>query len=193
MSQQDTPQETQLDRGDAAGRVTLETLNRYLAEAAEDREAAEERSAQVIERFSKLSIAMMCVTMVIAGANVAMLVHTSTAARPVVVTPLPSTPAVLPAPVAPAPPRPVEAASALEPISPQVTPAPAPMESRESARPAEKIPLLGTPSTTRRRPIPAAIRPRMVRAVAPVPRPQPLLSVRNVDDDPSESAPVERW
>jgi hypothetical protein len=57
-----------------AGNLTVETLNRYLAVAAEDREAAEERSAEVITRFTKLTIAMMCVTMVIAGANVAMII-----------------------------------------------------------------------------------------------------------------------
>ncbi len=78
-----------------------------------NREAAEERSSQVITRFTKLAIAMMCVTMVIAGANAAMLVKQASAPRPVVVLP------------------------PVQPAHPVVLPAPAPTEPSEPARPLE--------------------------------------------------------
>jgi hypothetical protein len=180
MSQQDESGEVARDSTEVAGQLTLEALDRYLAAAAEDREAAEDRSAQVIARFTKLTIAMMCVTMVIAGANVAMIFRQSSAVQPVVM----------------APPRPVETPTVVvQPAQPVVLPAPvpAPLESLDPPRPAEKIPLLGSQPPTRPRPAPATIPPRMARAPLTLPRPQPLLSVRNMDNDGRESGPVERW
>ena len=179
MPQQDEPGEAARDSAEDAGQLTLEALNRYLAAAAEDREAAEDRSAQVITRFTKLTIAMMCVTMVIAGANVAMIFRQSVAVQPVVM----------------ASPRPVETPTLIvQPAQPdQPAPAPAPLESLDPPRPAEKIPLLGSQPPTRPRPAPAAIPPRMARAAPTPPRPQPLLSVRSVDNDARESGAVERW
>ena len=189
MSQQGETEEATLEDGGSAGHLTVETLNRYLAAAAEDREAAEERSAQIIARFSKLTMAMLCVTMVIAGANVAMMVQRSSAAQPVVV----MAPAPPSQPVAVTPVRPAEPPAAVEsPISPEAA-APAPTESKETAKPAEKIPLLGSPPAARPRPAPAAMAPRMARAPIVPPRPLPLLSVRNVDNDAREGGPVERW
>jgi len=180
MSQHDEGGEATRDSTEAAGQLSLEALNRYLATAAEDREAAEERSAQVIARFTKLTIAMMCVTMVIAGANVTMIIRQSSAAQPVVM----------------APPRPVETPTVVvQPAQPVVLPAPvpAPLESLDPPRPAEKIPLLGSQPITRPRPAPASVPPRMARATSTPPRPQPLLSVRGVDNDARESGAVERW
>ena len=166
-----------------AGNLTVEALNRYLAVAAEDREAAEERSAEIIARFSKLTIAMMCVTMVIAGANVAMIIRQSSVAAPVV---------VVPPRLVEAPPRPAEApALVVQPAQP-VLPAPVPTESpREVVKPAEKIPLLGSPPKAKDRwaPVPGAT--RLARTTPP--RPQPLLSARSADDDSREPSPVERW
>ena len=92
--------------------LTLETLNRYLATAAEDRDAAEERSSQVIARFTKLTIAVMCLTMVIAGANVAMIIRQSNTVQPIVV----------------APPRPVETPTVLVQPAQPILPAPVPTE-----------------------------------------------------------------
>jgi hypothetical protein len=159
-----------------AGNLTVETLNRYLAVAAEDREAAEERSAEVIARFTKLTIAMMCVTMVIAGANVAMIIRQSTVTQPAAV--------VVPQPVQ----APIVTAPPVQPV----LPAPVPPESRELPRPAEKIPLLGSPPSTRAsaRQAPAPT-PRLARTAPP--RPQPLLSAGNVDNSSRESGTAERW
>ena len=169
------------DAADApAGHVALETLDRYLAAAAQDREAAEERSTQIVDRFTKLTIAMMCVTMVIAGANVAMLVKQASAPRPVVVLP----------------PRPVEAPTALvQPAQPVVLPAPAmpsePALPLEKIEKIEKIPLLGSPPSARARRVPPPGPSKLARTAPP--RPLPLLSARNTDDDARESGPVERW
>ena len=180
MSQQDETGEADGHNADTAGQLTLDALNRYLATAAEDREAAEERSAQVITRFTKLTIAMMCVTMVIAGANVAMIISQSSNPQPVVMAPPPvETPTLVVQPAQPALPAPA--------------PVPAPLESLDPPQPAAKIPLLGSPPTARPRPAPAAMAPRMARATIPPPRPQPLLSVRNTDNDARETGAVERW
>ena len=156
-----------------AGSLTIEALNRYLAAAAEDREAAEERSAEVIARFSKLTIALMCVTMVIAGANVAMIIRQSNAPQPVIV----------------AAPRPAEAPPLVVQPAPPILPAPVPSEPSEPPRPAEKIPLLGSPPSPRATQVPTPGATRLART--PPPRPQPLLSVRNMDN--GESSTVERW
>jgi len=187
MSQQDEPGEAARSVAEPDGQPTLEALNRYLEAAAEDREAAEERSSQVIARFTKLAIAMMCVTMVIAGANVAMIIKQSSTPQPIVMAPPPvETPTVV-----------VQSA---QPVMPAPAPALAPLESVDSPpsppppRPAAKIPLLGSPPAARPRPAPAATAPRMARTTITPPRTQPLLSVRNTDDnDARESAAVERW
>lgn len=183
MSQQAESGESENSGTEAAGPPTLEVLNRYLAAAAEDREAAEERSAQVIARFTKLTIAMMCVTMVIAGANVAMIISQSGAPQPVVIAPPP-----------PVEMRPVVVQPA-QPVLPAPEPAPElePLESIDPPRPAAKIPLLGSPPAARPRPAPAVTAPRMARTAITPPRPQPLLSVVNTDDDEPGPAVVERW
>ena len=163
-----------------AGNLTMEAVNRYLAAAAEDREAAEERSAEIIARFSKLTIAMMCVTMVIAGANVAMIIRQSGAAQPQLSAAQP--PAVVL-------PRPVETPALVGPPAPPILPAPAPPEPREPPRAEEKIPLLG--SSPRARRVFAPGPPRLARTAPP--RPQPLLSASSIDRDSSEPTATERW
>jgi len=165
-----------------AGNLTVETLNRYLAAAAEDREAAEERSAEIIARFSKLTVAMMCVTMVIAGANVAMIIRQSSTTQPQLSAAQP--PAV-------APPRTVETPVVVAPAAPPVLPTPMSPAQPESPRPAEKIPLLGSPPSARARQTFAPVPPRFARTAPP--RPQPLLSARSVDNNPHESGTAERW
>jgi hypothetical protein len=175
-----------------AANLTVETLNRYLAVAADDREAAEERSAEVIARFTKLAIAMMCVTMVIAGANVAMIIRQSSGAQPQPGA-AQSQSSVAQAAAAVLP-RPVESPTvpmAIVPPAPSVLPATPPPEPRETPRPAEKIPLLGSPPTARVKQLFAPGPPRLART-APA-RPQPLLSARSVDVDSNESTSVERW
>jgi len=183
MSQQAESGEPANDSAEATGQPTLEALNRYLAAAAEDREAAEERSAQIIARFTKLTIAMMCVTMVIAGANVAMIIKQWGAPQPVVIAPPPpvQTPALVVQPV--------------QPVLPAPEPAPVtePLEAIDPPLPAAKIPLLGSPPAARPRPAPAATTPRMARAAITPPRPQPLLSVVNTNDDEPGPSVVERW
>ena len=177
MSEQDGTGETDRDSRATSGQLTVETLNRYLAAATEDREAAEARSSLVIARFTRLTIAMMCVTMVIAGANVAMILRMSSPAQPAAV----------------APPRPVEMPTVIVQPAQPVLPAPVPTESRESPRPPEKIPLLGSPPSSKARPAPAPGVTRLARTAPPPPRSQPLLLVRNGDHDAHESSSVERW
>lgn len=177
MSEQDGTGEADRDSGAASAQLTAETLNRYLAAATEDRDAAEERSSLVIARFTRLTIAMMCVTMVIAGANVAMILRMSSPAQPAAV----------------ASPRPVETPTVVVQPAQPVLPAPVPTESRESPPPPEKIPLLGSPPNSKDRQAPAAGGARLARTTTSPPRSQPLLSVRNVDHDARGSASVERW
>jgi hypothetical protein len=186
-----------------AENLTIETLNRYLEVAAEDREAAEERSSEVVARFTKLTIAMMCLTTVIAIANVAMIIRQSSATPPSAV----------------ASPHRVELPPVLaQPAQPALPPPPA---SHEAVQPAEKIsllgsppaekkiPLLGAPSTEKKIPLlgsppstkvtlsPAPVLPRVARVANPQPHPhpQPLLSASDEEEDADSrgSGPVERW
>jgi hypothetical protein len=52
---------------------TLESLQQYLAAQAEERDAAAERTQNVLARFFKVAIVIVCLNVVIAGANVAMI------------------------------------------------------------------------------------------------------------------------
>jgi hypothetical protein len=172
-----------------AANLTVDTLNRYLAVAAEDREAAEERSAEIIARFSKLAIAMMCVTMVIAGANVAMIIRQASVAQPQPgAVQAQSSVAQAAAAVLP---RTVESPMVIVPPEPSVLPANLPPEPRVTPRPAEKIPLLGSPPRARAQQLFAPGPPRLARTAPP--RPAPLLSARTVEADSHESTAVERW
>ena len=190
---------TDVVREAATESLTAEVLSRYLATAVADREAAEERSSKVITRFTKLTIAMMCLTTVVAGANLAMILRESNLAQP--------TATVLP--------RPTETLPIVAQPVQTVLPTPPPPAAQELAPPAEKVPLLGSPpaekipllgsppsekmrllgsprSTKDIQP-PAPV--RVARPTIAPPRTHPLLSARTGEDedDSRKSGPVERW
>jgi hypothetical protein len=182
--------------------LTAEVLSRYLATAVEDREAAEERSSKVISRFTKLTVAMMGVTTVVAGANLIMILREPSVALPATV--MVSRPSETPPAVAPTVPPAVPVLPAL-PASPpseaQETAHPAAKPPVPSFPPAEKIPLLGSPPSEKLQLLGS---PRNTRASQPAPvrmarpattqtRPHPLLSARTEEDEDSKSGPVERW
>jgi hypothetical protein len=181
--------------------LTAEVLGRYLATAVEDREAAEERSSKVISHFTKLTIAMMGVTTVVAGANLIMILREPSVAPPATV--VVSRPSETPPVVAP----PVHPALPALPVLPTSPPSEAQETARPTAKPpvpgfppAEKIPLLGSPPSEKLQLLGS---PRNTRASQPAPvrmahpattqtRPHPLLSART-DDEDSKADPVERW
>ena len=163
-----------------AGAIPAEALNRYLAAAAGDREAAEERSSQVIARFTKLTLAMMCLTTVIAIANVVMIVRQANVAQPPT--------AALP------PPRPPETPAPSAPPAESVSPRAVPTESVECPQPAEKVPLLGSPPPARVRPATTPTSQQLARATTVQPHPRSLLTAKSDEgDEGDESGQVERW
>ena len=78
---------------EAKANVKAEVLDRFLA-AAEERDASQQHTAGMVARYFKLTLAMVCLNVVIAGASVAMLFRHSGETRTVVV-------ASAPAPVLP--------------------------------------------------------------------------------------------
>lgn len=117
--------------------VSAERLERLLAAEAAEREVSEERTTDLVGRYFKLTLAMVCLNMVVAGANVALLFRRPAEVRTVVTVPAPA----LPPPVAQTPvvPVPEAAPAALAPTPVPSVPVPAGVA-------AQKIPLLGTPS-----------------------------------------------
>jgi hypothetical protein len=113
--------------------VSAETLERLLAAEASEREVTEQRTTDLVGRYFKLTLAMVCLNMVVAGANVALLFRRPPEVRAIVTSPVPAPPP----PVAPAAaPAPAPAPAVAVPGTPEPQ---APIA-------AEKIPLLGTPS-----------------------------------------------
>jgi hypothetical protein len=117
--------------------VSAEALERLLALEASEREVSEQRTTDLVGRYFKLTLAMVCLNMVVAGANVALLFRRPAEIRTVVTAPAP----VLPPPVAQAP------VAAPAPIAPPPTALPS-VPAAADAVATEKIPLLGAPSKT---------------------------------------------
>ena len=159
----------------AAGVLTAEALERFLAAAEADREAAAEREAQILARFTKLTVAMVCLTLVVAAANVTMILRQPRAAQPSMVeAPRPAEPvAATTLPVSPVPPPPVSAKPTSE----------------EPAQAPTRIPLLGRPLKAWSEPAPA----RFARATIKPNRPQPMLAGGNEESVPERISHVERW
>lgn len=193
--------------------LSPEALQQYLAALAEDRDASVERTEGILSRFFKVAIVMVCLNVVIAGANIAMvLIRPRTVA---VATPAPTVPA--PPPVAAQPPQPtppvapvqttpavaVESEPSIQaPVSPtevQPTVSPKPALAPKPAvapQPAKKVPLLGPLPTPR----PATVGAPMLarRPAKPVGREmmnKPFLSTEEyeADDDGPPLGPPERW
>jgi hypothetical protein len=185
---------------EAKADVKAEVLRRFLAAEAEEREASEQRTAGMFARYFKLTVAMVCLNVVIAGASVAILFRHSGETRTVVVAPAPAP--VLPpaAPIAASPPATSPAATVVE-----VPAAAASTALPRTSPPAEKIQLLGRPAPQRRAPLyarPAGAiasssyapeAPYPVRA-APIPtKATPVFSARIANHDRDDPRPTERW
>lgn len=121
----------------ASAAASAERLERLLVAEAAEREVSEQRTTDLVGRYFKLTLAMVCLNMVVAGANVALLFRRPAEVRAVVTVPA----SAVPPPVAQAPivPAPEPAPAALAPLP--TAPVPASVTT-------EKIPLLGTPSKT---------------------------------------------
>jgi hypothetical protein len=111
---------TAIDLESAPGNLTKELLDKFLAVAAEERRAAEERTSEIIVRFSKLITVMTCMTMVIVGMSVAVIINQSRSSRtaalprpleptPVLVPPIPPLAPDKTTPALPPPPPPAAA------------------------------------------------------------------------------------
>jgi len=184
---------------EAKANVEAEALDRFLA-AAEERDASQQHTAGMVARYFKLTLAMVCLNVVIAGASVAMLFRHSGETRTVVVAPAPAP--VLPpaAPIAGSPLATSAAATVVE------VPAPAASTGLPwISPPAEKVQLLGRPAPQRR--TPPLARPASAVAsssyapetpypahAAPMPaRTTPVFSARITDHDRDDPHPTERW
>jgi hypothetical protein len=168
--------------------LTRESFNRYLAVEAEEREASLQRTSVFLSRYFKLTLAMACLNMVVAGVSVALLFSFSSNLKTVVVTAAAATPVVAapaPAPVPVA--APVAPASAA-PVMPETVP---PAASPPPAAPV-KLQLLGEP-----RPAAAKHSATAQRLPHPGVKPAPARS-RTIEADDDESPTLasrttERW
>lgn len=188
--------------------ISAETLDRMLAAEAADREVSEHRTADMVGRYFKLTLAMVCANMVVAGANVAMLLRRPPETRTIVTMPAPA-PAPAPATVA-IPSVPVVAPPPVV-VPPPVAPAPSVPLLGSPAKPPllgapAKTPLLGKAAPAKRAPraarapldrsfeasVPASS-PEPVRAVSPA-RSGSVLTARLVNERTPEDPPLaERW
>lgn len=173
----------QSDRSPSGAPLTLDALKSYLEAESEDRWAAEERAQSLLARLFKLAIAMVCLNVVIAGANVAMI-----ALRPS------AHPIVVPAPPAPQPAATTANVRAGEPTAPAApaslyTPLEVPVpEPAPLAPPVEKkTPLLG--------PLLGPSKPSLVVAARRPARPQvmPSKAALTPDLDDDLGGRPERW
>lgn len=191
--------------------LSPEALQQYLAALAEDRDASVERTEGILARFFKVAIVMVCLNVVIAGANVVMILirpRTVAAAAPVPTPPVatpyaePPTPAAIPVLATPAPAvAPIPAAetpgssTAAQPAvsaKPAMAPKPA-----AAPQPEKKVPLLGPLPA----PKPAATGvPMLARRPARPPAgrvmlAKPFLSADEYEDpdDGRPLGPPERW
>jgi hypothetical protein len=191
--------------------LTAETLGRYLAAEVARRGSGEERAANALARYFKLTLVLAGLNMLVASASVVM-VLTRSAKPPTIVVNQPSPPL---APATTRPPQSAEKAAALPPaalpapmppaVAPPavVPPAPSPPAKRlllgePPAAPA-RIPLLGQPLSARKRAAaPSASRAPRVAVPKPVPSEPPVLA-KNADEEEVHvvtqiaSQATERW
>ncbi len=183
--------------------LTVESFQHYLDTEAERREAAAEQTQGIIARFFKMTVVLVGLNMVIAGANVAMIITRSGHSES---TPAaqPSTPTPTPTATAPTSPTSSEAMAPAGQSPQSAEPEPSPQENATSQPvptakplvPEKRIPLLG--------PLPSTLRPVAGPAVALVRQPihaqvkvaasKSALAVKDDDsDDDGRPHPVERW
>jgi hypothetical protein len=165
-------------------------LGPWLAAEAARRAASEERTADTLGRYFKATVAILCLNMVVGGANVAVSFMNAGEPRTVVVTqPAPTTGSQLapslsgtvPAAADPSP----QASAPPSPTPPAATPPPSP------APLLGKVPLLGKPGKP-----PAATRPARAVTTTPV-RIRPPTATDEAGEDEPEIEPsrlaAERW
>jgi len=179
----ETAASTSSDEASVA-RITARTLERYLAMVEADREAAEERSAKTIARFTKLTAAMVAMTLVVAGVNVVMILRQPKVSQPAALLAPPAAvpPAVIVAPAAPVPPPPLPD----RPV--QAEPAPA-----APAAVPERIHLLGKPRDQALARASAPAQPRLARATIKPNPVGPLPTARAQIIGLEEVDRAERW
>jgi hypothetical protein len=180
----------------ASSQATLsqEALEQRLAAEMAAREVSEQRTTDLLARYFKVTLVMVGLNMLLAGASVATLIKFASRTQTVVVTQPPLSPPPAPArpPAAPAAPAVVQA------VSPPVPAAPA-----EAARPAPpppaKVPLLGAPPRVAAKPAtlssPARSAPaRSARAsIMPAPRTPATFAQKAIEEDDSGPTHTERW
>jgi len=169
---------------------TRETLEQRLAAEAGARQDSEQRTTDVLARYFKVTLVMVGLNMLVAGASVATLIKFATRTQTVVVTGSPPPP---PAPL-PAPPV-VEKAPAIEP---PVSPAAARALARDRPpvpSPPPKIQLLGGPFRPATKPAPLPSPARSARAPGmPTPKKPVTFAAKAAEADALESSRMtERW
>jgi hypothetical protein len=212
-----SPESAALAGDEGKGALTLESFQRYLDTEAQAREATAQRNLGVITRFFRIAAVLVCLNMVIAGANVAMIATRSGGSRSAppaspaaTATPAPTPPT---SPLATSAPALTPPASHLATATPAPTPPPAatyapagvsqisqqaqvsaaqipPATIRLPTLPEKRVPLLG--------PLPASFRPALARhRIHAQARPVSNKPVLSDDDDEeidtSSHTPVERW
>jgi hypothetical protein len=185
-----------MDASNAKRDELLETLQQSLATLAEDRDASAERTQGIVARFFKVAIAIVCLNVVIAGANIAMILFRTESAP---AAPVPPPVAALPQAPAPTEPQVPAAEDHLSDETaspkPQSTVPPAPEKPATPPATERRIPLLGAPSSTKavspvRTAAILAVRPAHSVARAVVTKPY-LAAEENADD--LALARPERW
>jgi hypothetical protein len=213
------PGTTAFDREGEPPAPTLEWLQRYLETETEQREASAQRTETIAARIFKVTVVMVCLNMVIAGANVAMIATRSSGPRtnstahapiprpqtvPPAATPtLPAPEVVLPA-LATADNPPANPTSA-SPVAPpvetaesasvaRVSPPPSPpLRPAKAPVPEARVPLLG-PSPTNLKPAATGVR-RPAHALVKSVAARPYLSDQEEANDSYRDRhfAVERW
>jgi hypothetical protein len=224
---QSTPADSADETSEEAGneivaspdRVSRETLERYLATEAAEREASEERTSTTLARYFKVSLVMAGLNMVVAGISVSLLFSHSDRVQTVVAAPplsqpshsVPSLPAASPAPM-PVPPAPVPAAATI-PVTAEPAPATptttTPVTEAEAPAKPAKIKLLGeshSPIRKRRSATPPTRAQRLVSRPAPVMTspseplpslapspPRSVVLAKSPDEEYKATQMAERW
>jgi hypothetical protein len=189
---------------DGTAGVSAEALDRLLAAEVAEREIGERRTTSLLGRYFKLTLALACLNMVVAGVNVAMLFGQPREIRTVVTVPVPAAPAPVSTPALAQP-----AAAPAAPVVPAAEAAPPAAASKmpllgPAPKLTPKTPLLGKAPAARRAPrapkaplldnpaeLPSA---EPARAVAGPDRTGQVLTAKLSDEHSAEdSSLAERW
>jgi hypothetical protein len=162
-------------------------LEERLAAEVAAREVSEQRTTDILARYFKVTLVMVGLNMLVAGASVATLIKFASRTQTVVVTQSAPPPAPLPPPV-------VEKAPAPPPVAPAAAALPADAPSPVPSRPP-KLQLLGGPPRPVAKPAAPVASARVVRApVMPAPKKTITFAARAAEDDaPEPPRLTERW